>query len=245
MNDGKFEILFNILFNILFIRNYFLTDEDILWIICHEISHFILNHFNPDLNKKYSKDFRNLAFDCQVNSLLYNINERNEITLFKKINGINYYQYLNGEDSDSYVFLTIPPFKDVQTVKDDFERIQLDKEKADLIIEFWFKNYDENGLGVNKIFEYLERIISPDEYNNEEEMGEFDPAELPQSLIELSETLTTIREGQAAGKEYYENKFDLTECPLNKDKKQILKTAIIRAMFESQTTSNSGISQTC
>ena len=75
-------------------------------------------------------------------------------------------------------------------------------------------------------------------------MEEFDPAELPQSLIELSETLTTIREGQAAGKEYYENKFDLTECPLNKDKKQILKTAIIRAMFESQTTSNSGISQT-
>ena len=132
LNDGKFEILFNILF----IRNYFLTDEDILWIICHEISHFILNHFNPHLNKKYSKDFRNLAFDCQVNSLLYNINERNEILLFKKLNGINHYQYLNGEDSDSYVFLTIPPFKDVQTVKDDFEKIQLDKEKADLIIEF-------------------------------------------------------------------------------------------------------------
>jgi len=168
LNDKKFEIFFNLNF----INNYSLTDEDILWITCHEIGHYILDHLNSEYNKTHPKEFCNMAFDCQVNSLLYNINEQKPIEVLNKINQENYNKFLSGEDREGYFFLLVPPFKTENEIRQELKKAQIEEQKREIIIEFWFKNFSKEGLGLNDIFSYLEKLIEikePEEKLNKTE----------------------------------------------------------------------------
>ncbi len=248
LTNQKFEILINTNF----ITDYDLNDEDILWIICHEVSHYILNHLTSGLTRIYTNEFCNIAFDCQVNSMLYNINDRNPIEVLTKTNAINYEQFLSGEDRNGYYFLLVPPFKTKEEIESDLRKINLDKGKIDLIIEFWFKNYENGGLSLEEICEYLEKLIEehePEEMPDENEHEEIplDDLELPESIIELSETMQkNIISNSETGKSIIQTGdiFDLTNTPIDKRKKEILKDAVQRAMFDDKKDVMHGISQT-
>lgn len=162
LHDGKFDIVINTKF----IDEYQLNDEDVLWLICHEITHYALDHLKISSLSVFNDHVKNIGLDCQVNSLLYNLNERKTIELFEKGNKINYTQFLNDEDREGFYFLTVPPFLMEKEVKKDFNSLDYDAKKKDLIVEFWFKNFSVEGLGIMEIFEYLKQIFD-NPYNNE------------------------------------------------------------------------------
>ncbi|MBZ0181564.1 MAG: hypothetical protein K8F60_03845 [Melioribacteraceae bacterium] len=233
LKDKKFEILFNLNF----IKEYSLTDEDILWIICHEIGHYILNHLTSEYNNTHSKQFCNIAFDCQVNSMLYNINEQNPIDTLNKFNQVNYDQYISGEDRNGYFFLLVPPFKNTNEIKYDFNKAGIPLEKTALIIEFWFKNYSKEGLGLDDIVFYLEQLIEEDEHDDEPEDREYKEVEideLPESVTELSETLIqNIKDNDAESiSELSNDLFDLSNIEIKSRDKQTLERAIEKTLFK-------------
>jgi hypothetical protein len=167
LHDGKFDIVINTKF----IEEYELNDEDVLWLICHEITHYALDHLNISSLSVFNDHVRNIGLDCQVNSLLYNLNNREKIELFEKGNKINYEQFLNNEDREGFYFLTVPPFLTEQEVKQDLKKINYDEKKKELIVEFWFKNFSSEGLGIIEIFEYLKQIFD-NPYNNQTDKEE-------------------------------------------------------------------------
>lgn len=233
LKDKKFEILFNLNF----IKEYSLTDEDILWIICHEVGHYILSHLTSEYNNTHSKQFCNIAFDCQVNSMLYNINEQNPIDTLNKFNQVNYDQYISGEDRNGYFFLLVPPFKNANEIKYDFNKAGIAQEKASLIIEFWFKNYSKEGLGLDDIVFYLDQLIEedqPDEEPENREYNEVEIDELPESVTELSETLIQNIKDNNAEKisELSNDLFDLSNIETKKRDKQTLERAIEKTLFK-------------
>jgi len=232
LNDKKFEIFFNLNF----INNYSLTDEDILWITCHEIGHYILDHLNSEYNKTHPKEFCNMAFDCQVNSLLYNINEQKPIEVLNKINQENYNKFLSGEDREGYFFLLVPPFKTENEIRQELKKAQIEEQKREIIIEFWFKNFSKEGLGLNDIFSYLEKLIEikePEEKLNKTENEKINIDDLPDSLKELKEYLTEYNGVFCSENidEISNDIFDLTNVQTNNRDKETLEGAIKKTLF--------------
>lgn len=241
LHDKRFEIIFNLRF----IREYDLNDEDILWVICHEISHYVLEHLTSNINHKYSKSFCDIAFDCQVNSLLYIINERRDIDVLLKTNKINYTQFLHGEDPNGYYFLLVPPFLKENKVREDFQKINLNEKKRERIIDFWYKNYSENPLGLSEICGYLEKIIE-DNNPTEEIIPEGNNQEIPESLVNLSEVFKNYKSENSLASEEIEDsndsdRFDLSDTKIDERKKQRLKEAIAQAVFNNKKNVKQGV----
>ena len=233
----------SILINIDFVEEYKLNNEDILWLLCHELSHYILQHLSSKYNGKYSPQFRNIGFDCQVNSMLYNINERKTIDLLVKANWVNYTDFLNGDAYDFY-FLLVPPIDSEESVRNDFANLDYDSDKLNLIVYFWFNNYSSKGLGLDEIFYYLEQII-PQEEEEVDEDNLIDENEIPFNLSELPEniqaTWDTIQENLIAEKfevkieqiseSLIERDFNLDKVDLQIRKQNILKNAMKESFF--------------
>ncbi len=244
LNNKKF----NITVNIDFIEENGLTNEDVLWLICHEISHFILGHLTKRYNEKYSSEFCNIAYDCQVNSMLYNINRRNKISLFEKTNAKSYKEFLSGENFDFSFLLTPPPSK--EKVNSDFSKIFYDVNKLEVIKEFWFENYSEHALSLDKIFYYLEQILPQDKTErkpkesepSENEKGEKPADELPESALEIFELLENEEEEkadveifQSAVEEMINREFDFAEIDFEKRKQNVLKQAVLSVFIDENT----------
>ena len=228
---------FNILFNTDYIKRDNLSDEDILWTICHEISHYILGHLTSEYENKYPLFFRNFGYDCQVNSMLYNINKRKQINVLKGMNWESYSHYLKGEEEIPFFLLVPPPLKKKRVLK-DFEKSQIEPEKRELLIEFWFKNYSEEGLGLEEIFEYLEKIMPLDNQNEEETEPEnaITEEKLPQTVLDFFEQYPTpsISEDELeAIIEDFDAKlfYTLDDIELNNRKLSVLRQSISRALF--------------
>ncbi len=241
---------FYIVVNIDFIEEYKLNNEDILWLVCHEISHFILGHLNAGFFEKYPKQFCNIAFDCQVNSMLYNINQRERINLFVKTHHVNYLQFINGETEEMY-FLTVPPEVEENSEEENFSKIIVDKEKLKIISEFRFKNFSEAGLGLDDIFSYLKKILpeekeTPEEEQNEDNKTTIESKENRQiSVDELPEysknlLLNQSKEISEIVKDFSENsfteinidrQFNLDNVDLEHRKQVMLSDAIKNALF--------------
>jgi len=228
-----------------FIEEEKLDNEDILWLICHEISHFVLGHLNMEYSKKYTPQLCNIAFDCQVNSMLYNINFRNEIKLFSKVNWYNYKQFLKSNDTDHLIFLTVPPKITNKKVKSDFNKSTYDKSKLDLIEEFWFSNFSESGLGLDEIFRYLEEIIPEEQEQQTEEIDKGFPItekieieDLPKyakRLIynqnkDLSEVVNDYTE-VSESEQIFKRDFNLNNVEVKQRKQITLVKAIKKSLF--------------
>ena len=234
---------FDIVFNTEYIKREKLSDEDILWVLCHEISHYILGHLVSEYEKKYPPMFRNFGYDCQVNSMLYNINERKRIKVFDP-NLEAYGEFLRGAENELY-FLLAPPHLSEKEVREDFEKVKnIDAEKLELIKEFWLKNYRPNGLGLDEIFYYLEKILPPEETKSETSEDEFehqdeafDEEDLPESVRDFFDKLNEapapplpeeILEGFG---DAFEIEFNINDAELNRRKLNILRNAMREVLF--------------
>lgn len=222
-----------IIINQNFIREYDLNEEDILWLVCHELSHLTLGHLHSHILIKHSKEFCNIAFDCQVNSLLFNLNGRKPIDLLFKTNGINYDQFLKGEDPYGFYFLLFPPHVTRERMLSDFLAAGLEQKQAELLSEFWCKNYDSEPMGLDEICWYLEHFL-PDatpESSEEENLFGFQPED---EL--LSEKQTTWR-GEKPGSWFSSPAADSLICRdfestvMRQKNRRLLRNAIKNAMF--------------
>ncbi len=248
MQNGKFDIIVNTNF----IAAYELDDEDVLWLICHEIAHYALDHLSMSSLSVFNDHVRNIGLDCQINSLLYNLNDRNTIQLFEKANKINYTQFLENEDREGYYFLTVPPFLSEKKVINDLKQIDFDEKKKKLIAEFWFKNFSKEGLGIKEIFEYLVQIFN-NPYNNEDEKNgennkerendnkdsKYGEEDIPEEITELMDKLLKTGKSVKSQSEQLKNIILDTEKQYSiKDNITILRNAINSAVF----TKNNNIS---
>jgi hypothetical protein len=180
--------------------------------------------------------------------MLYNINEQNPIETLNKFNEVNYDQYLSGEDRGGYFYLLVPPFKTENEIRDDFNKACINKKKTEIIIEFWFKNYSKDGLGLDEIVFYLEQLIEdyePDEENQNDEYKEIETSDLPESVIELSETLIqNIKDNDTVSIEQFSNNlFDLSNIETNKRDKLTLEKAIEKTLFKKKSGKEGEISE--
>jgi len=248
MQNGKFDIIVNTNF----IAAYELDDEDVLWLICHEIAHYALDHLSMSSLSVFNDHVRNIGLDCQINSLLYNLNDRNTIQLFEKANKINYTQFLENEDREGYYFLTVPPFLSEKKVINDLKQIDFDEKKKKLIVEFWFKNFSKEGLGIKEIFNYLVQLFdnpynSQDENNgennkereNDNKDSKYDEEDIPEEITELMDKLLKTGKSVKSQSEQVKNIILETEKQYAiKDNITILRNAINSAVF----TKNNSIS---
>ena len=232
------EKKFHIIFNTDYIKRDNLTDEDILWTLCHEISHYILGHLTSEYEKKYSLFFRNFGYDCQVNSLLYNINRRKEINSLKGPNWENYGAFLKGEEEIPF-FLLVPPPISKTKAKLDFAKSKLEKEQQEIILEFWFNNYSEEGLGLDEIFSYLENIIHvEDDQPVEENEKLLSEEELPESVIDFFKEINSRALNEQLIKSILEGEnsklfIDFDDVKLQKRRLNTLRSAIRESLFDS------------
>lgn len=235
LTDKKFEIIVNNNF----IELYGLDDEDVLWILCHEISHFILDHFTAPQNKIYSHNFCNFLFDCQVNSMLFNINSNQRIDFFDKIYTGSFEKFISGEEADNYEFLLAPPKETKETVIAKLNDTAIERKKIDAIINLWYKNYTEVPLSLNEISKYLEDILPIEESNesNEKYSEQYSKEEYPQTILNFSEIVTEKvdmlhTENEIFVNNYFERNFNLADYNNNKYRTAILHRAIMESMFE-------------
>ncbi len=236
---------FYIRINNRYIKEYKLNDDDILWLICHEISHFVLGHHNSNLIESHSHQYRNFAFDCQVNSMLFNINKRNRIEFFDKNYADGYNDFLTGEDLTGFYFLLIPPLKTEQEIADDFRTLDYDPYKLAVIREFWFKNFGEAGLGAEAINEYLEIILPEDSLNNQPEENPRYDNELPAGIEELRELITEINRDSLTASSGFTGGLNnpFNNIDVKKRRQNILRRAMQSAFFEDKEKTISGVSE--
>jgi hypothetical protein len=233
LKNKKFEIIVNINF----IKRYQLDDEDILWVLCHEISHFVLDHFNAPENTLYAHYFCNLMLDCQVNSMLFNINSRKRIPLFDKIYEDGFEKFIDGREPDNYEFLLVPPNGNKTEINAKLIASGIDNKKSEIMTKFWFENFSTTPLSLTEIAEYLEQILPADESDIHTSEDPPTSDEYPETIKEISDSILNyndevINDSKVLQTDYFERNFDLSNIKNDKYKIAILSRAIKESVFE-------------
>lgn len=235
--NKKFEIIINTNY----VEKNNLTPDDVLWILCHEIGHFILDHLHYEKINNYSGDFLNFAFDAQVNSMLFNINDRKQIEVLSKTYGIHYEKFIKGEEENNFYFLLAPPSLSKKQILKDIGKTKIENEKKKLIPEFWFENYSKKGLSLDEIISYLLKILPNEQFdNNSTNENIYELNELPDELNELIDNLKNTN-GNNVDEEIFE--FDSNEIAPRKSEIDdsvsirnsnidLLRRAITAALFD-------------
>lgn len=149
---------YSIILNKKFIAKFDLDSKDIMWMIIHEISHYLLGHFDYPGTRN---PLENFVFDTQVNSLMYNINSRKSIGLLTKIYR-RFYKQLKYKPEKSALMnvLLVPPFKKRELIEKELNEIGLlSEENTGEFVSLWYDLYSRKGLSVQVIYSRLSLIF--------------------------------------------------------------------------------------
>jgi len=220
------------------IDDYKLNTTDLMWILAHEISHYLQKHFDPNRIKTLSPSDENIIEDMQVNSMLYHINNKQQIELMMKLNGIAYQTLLeSGDLRNCYGFMLVPPNKPEHEIRKEIMGISnIETDKKEKLILLWFDNYNK-GLSLEEITVRLKEII---DFTKDEDKQE----QVPQEILDLEETLKGIFENSTNNKENIENEYysscldeidlNLTPEQMQNRKLNILKYSIDKVLFKNK-----------
>jgi len=184
---------FHIRVNREFVYKYKLNSEDLAWVVVHEISHFLQNHLTNHDDFGLNAHHLNIVQDMQVNSMLYQINNQEPISLFYRLNQLAYPLFLESPDTNSLEFLLFPPHKSRAEISADLDKqSSFEPQKRVKLLNLWFDNYKsslslaEIVSRLKEIFDFPPESADSEESNTQKEINELLSEELLQLQKELS-----------------------------------------------------------